>query len=142
MKRVFLFVPLMIALVGPANAQSRSGGYTFSPWSPTGWSVLEYRIKCEGGSAPGTESGPMTWRIEFHNQSKLEPVSFDYTILSARQEPRPASAGRLTVKKGGMGSVLALVNADRCDEGIRTSIGNVRIGVDSAGTPYTPPDHR
>jgi hypothetical protein len=140
MKRGLFLCVLLSLTIGKATAQSRAGGYTFTAWAPTQWSVIEYRIKCEGGSVPGSESGPISWRVEYRNRSKQQPVSFDYVILAPRGNAPAAKSGRVTIKGGGMASILATVNTDRCDEGVSARLGKVRVGVDADSVPYRPAD--
>jgi hypothetical protein len=134
-----------LALPGSTPAQQLRGegsyqnyGYRFTAWQRSPWTSIEYRSRCDGEAIRGSNTGPIRWTVEYRNRSK-ELVHFDYQISPPGPNKPASTSGRAEVKPGKTMSRLATLPTSRCDEGMVTSIGNVRFGADSGGTPYAKP---
>jgi len=119
---------------------SQSSTYAYSAWELTRWKQVQWRSRCEGGQR-GMESGPpIRWTVEFRNRSKDHPVTLSYSIAPPEPSKRPSATGRVTIKPKGFFGAVAIVDTDRCGNGMRTAVSQVKYGVDVDSVPLAPPD--
>jgi hypothetical protein len=122
----------------PLAAQSRSA-FPFGPWQPMQWSVLEMRVKCDGGVL-GVSDSPIRWTVQIHNRAKQD-VSFNYQLVNPHPNKDQPLAGRTTLKPGRIFEQPVQFTTDGCDDTPRIRVGKVRYGADADSLPYAPPDH-
>jgi len=116
-------------------------GQSFGPWQATLWPAFEFRTRCDGEQVRGSNVGPIKWTIEYRNRSGTR-VTFDYMILPPGKDQPAAASGSGQIAPGKAFQKVAIVSTKACDEGVLTSINNVRFGSATDSVTESKPNSR